>query len=113
MASTGMAWHGWLGDLGRAQDAGPDQIHNFSSYPRKFCHAQNQATDAASFLVMGERDKISFSAPQAGTALAARPPDEHPQRWLRTAAAIIIGVATIVGVLIALMEPQAGVSNAR
>ena len=28
------------------------------------------------------------------------------RRWLRPAAAIIIGVATIVGVLIALMETQ-------
>ena len=46
-----------------------------------------------------------FSA-SGRTALAARPPEEHPRRWLRTAAAIIIGVATIVGVFIALMETQ-------
>lgn len=46
-----------------------------------------------------------FSA-SGRTALAARPPEEHPRRWLRPAAAIIIGVATIVGVFIALMETQ-------
>jgi hypothetical protein len=64
------------------------------------------ATNAVNFLVTGEHHKISFSAPQAGTALAAPQPEEHSRRWLRTAAAIIIGIATIVGVLIALMETQ-------
>jgi hypothetical protein len=62
-----------------------------------------------SFLVTGEGHKIRFSAPRAGTALLARPPEEHPWRWLRTAAAIIIGVATIVAVFISLMEHKAGV----
>jgi hypothetical protein len=64
------------------------------------------ATNAVNFLVTGERHKISFSAPQAGTALAAPQPEEHSRRRLRTAAAIIIGIATIVGVFIALMETQ-------
>jgi hypothetical protein len=60
------------------------------------------ATNAVNFL----HHKISFSAPQAGTALAAPQPEEHPRRRLRTAAAIIIGIAKIVGVFIALMETQ-------
>ena len=64
------------------------------------------ATNAVNFLVTGERHKISFSAPQAGTALAAPQPEDHSRRRLRTAAAIIIGIATIVGVFIALMETQ-------
>jgi hypothetical protein len=39
----GVHRHGMGGyGFGRAQDAGPDQIHNFSSYQRKLCHAQNQ-----------------------------------------------------------------------
>ena len=71
------------------------------------------ATNAVNFLVTGERHKISISAPQAGTALAAPQPEEHSRRWLRTAAAIIIGIATIVGVFIALMEHKAGISNVR
>ena len=36
------------------------------------------ATNAVNFLVTGERHKITLSAPQAGTALAARPPEEQP-----------------------------------
>jgi hypothetical protein len=68
---------------------------------------------AVNFLVTGERHKIGFSAPHAGTALAAPRPEEHPRRWLRTAAAIIIGIATIVGVFIALMETQGWSFNAR
>jgi hypothetical protein len=36
------------------------------------------ATNAVNFLVTGEHHKISFSAPQAGTALAAPQPEEHP-----------------------------------
>jgi hypothetical protein len=63
------------------------------------------ATNAVNFLVTGEHHKISFSAPQARTALAAPQPEEHPRRRLRTAAAII-GIATIVGVFITLMETQ-------
>jgi hypothetical protein len=71
------------------------------------------ATNAVNFLVTRERHKISFSAPQAGTALTATQPEEHPQPWLRTAAAILIGIATIVERSSDSWKHKAGFSNAR
>jgi hypothetical protein len=64
------------------------------------------ATSAVNFLVTGDRYKINFSAPQAGTALTTPPPDEHPRRWLRTAAAVVIGIAGLVGVFFAILQVQ-------
>jgi hypothetical protein len=67
------------------------------------------ATNAVHFLVTGERNKISFSAPQAGqasTALATPPADEHPRRWVKTSAAVVLGVLTIIGVFFAIMQAQ-------
>jgi hypothetical protein len=61
------------------------------------------------FLVTGERHKISFSAPQASTtstALATPPADEHPRRWVKTSAAVVVGILTILGVFFALMQAQ-------
>jgi crotonobetainyl-CoA:carnitine CoA-transferase CaiB-like acyl-CoA transferase len=41
-----------------------------------------------------------------GLLITAATPEEQPRRWLRTAAAILVGVAAIVGVFVALMEVQ-------
>jgi hypothetical protein len=64
------------------------------------------ATNAVNFVVTGERHKVSFSAPQASTALATPPPEEQPRRWVRIAAAVVVGIAGIVGVFFAVMEVQ-------
>jgi hypothetical protein len=67
------------------------------------------ATNAVHFVVTGERNKINFAAPQASdasSALATPPADEHPRRWVRTAAAVVIGIAGLVGVFFAILQAQ-------
>jgi AbiTii len=67
------------------------------------------ATNAVNFLVSGERHKINFAAPQASsgsTAVDAPPADEHPRRWVKTAAAVVVGVLTIIGVFFAILQAQ-------
>jgi hypothetical protein len=67
------------------------------------------ATNAVNFLVTGERHKINFSAPQAGTAstaLATPPAEQEPRRWVKTSVGVILGIAAIIGVFFALMQAQ-------
>jgi hypothetical protein len=65
------------------------------------------ATNAIHFAVTGKRNKVSFAAPQGGsTVTPPKPDDEQPRTWLRIAAAVIIGLITIVAAFFALMQVQ-------
>ncbi len=67
------------------------------------------ATNAIHFAVTGKRNKINFTAPQAGSTVETTPPaDEEgkPRRWIRVAAAVIVGLVTIAAAVLALMQVQ-------
>jgi choline-glycine betaine transporter len=54
--------------------------------------------------VSGKRNKINFTASQ-GTTITTAPEDE-PRRWMKVAGGVLIGLVTIVGVILGLMEVQ-------
>jgi hypothetical protein len=66
------------------------------------------AGNALHFAVTGERNKITFTAPQGANEVA--PTEEEPRPWWRTAGAVIAGVigllVAMAGELFALMQAQ-------
>jgi hypothetical protein len=63
------------------------------------------ATHALHVAVTGKRNKLNVVAPQGGSTVTTAAPEE-PRRWLRIAAAVVIGLITIAGVIFALMQAQ-------
>jgi hypothetical protein len=63
------------------------------------------ATNAFSVAVEGKRSTVTFTSAQGGSTITSTPPEE-PRKWLRTAAAVVIGLAGIVGLFFAIMEVQ-------
>ena len=64
------------------------------------------ATNAINFAVNGKRHKISFTAPQEGSTVTTSSPEEEPRRWLRIGGVVLVGLITIVGAILALMQVQ-------
>lgn len=66
------------------------------------------ATNAIHFVVTGKRNKISFAAAHGGSTVETLPPgaEQKPRHWLRIAAAVLLGLVAIAGVIFALMQVQ-------
>lgn len=66
------------------------------------------ATRAISVAVTGKRNTVNLVAAQGDDANATEKaaPDETPRKWLRIAAGVLIGLVTIAGVILALMQAQ-------
>lgn len=66
------------------------------------------ATRAINFAVNGKRNTVKFVAAQGEDAsvIETVAPEETQRNWLRIAGGVLIGLITIVGVIIALMQAQ-------
>lgn len=66
------------------------------------------ATRAISVAVTGKRNVVNLMSAQGDGAKVIEEvaPDETPRKWLRVSAAVLIGLLTIVGVILALMQAQ-------
>jgi hypothetical protein len=66
------------------------------------------ATHAISVAVTGKRNTINLTAAQGQDTSPTNEitPEEMPRKWFRIAAAVVLGLVTIAGMVFALMQAQ-------